>query len=114
MAQSPIIFDRMLLRARGRRAAALGPATFLIERVAQDLGERLATVLRRFDLALVLGSPHDAVRRVLAASGKVGTIIAADALAHLPRRMSGGAAAPLMVAADAEALPFRDRSLDLV
>src|SRR5215470_2641378 len=114
MAEGPVIFDRMLLRARARRTAALGPVNFLIERVAEDLGERLATVLRRFDLALDLGSPGDAVRRVLAASGKVGTIIAADALAHLPAGMSGGAAAPLMVAADAEALPFRDGSLDLV
>ena len=114
MAPSPAIFDRTLLRGRARRAAALGPSTFLLERVAEDFGDRLATVLRRFDLALVLGSPDDAVRRVLAASGKVGTIIAADALAHLPAGISGGAAAPLMVAADEEALPFRDGSLDLV
>jgi len=114
MAQGPIIFDRMLLRARRRRAAALGPANFLIERVADDLGERLATVLRRFDLAVDLGSPGDAVRRVLAASGNVGTIIAADALAQLPDGSSGAAAVPLMVAADEEALPFRDGSLDLV
>ena len=63
------------------RAAALGPSTFLIERVAEDLSDRLATVLRRFEYALDLGTPTDAVRRVLAASGKVGTIIAADALA---------------------------------
>src|SRR6516162_8901604 len=35
----------------------------------------------RFGCALDLGTPTDAVRRVLAASGKVGTIIAADALA---------------------------------
>src|SRR5262244_1454954 len=114
MAEGPVIFDRMLLRARARRAAALGPANFLIERVAEDLGERLATVLRRFDLAVDLGSPGDAVRRALAASGNVGTIIAADALAQLPDGSSGAAAVPLMVAADEEALPFRDGSLDLV
>src|SRR5689334_5039584 len=70
MAASPIVFDRALLRRRRRRAMALGPTTFLLERVAEDLGDRLATVLRRFDLALDLGTPGDAVRRVLAQSGR--------------------------------------------
>ena len=37
----PVIFDRTLLRARRARAAALGPATFLLERVADDIAERL-------------------------------------------------------------------------
>ena len=68
-----------LLRARQRRARALGPETFLIDRVADELGERLAAVLRQFERAVDLGTPTDAVRRVLAASGKVGTIVAADA-----------------------------------
>jgi SAM-dependent methyltransferase len=110
MAASPVIFDRMLLRSRRRRAAALGPTTFLLDRVAEDVGDRLATVLRHFDLALDLGTPGDAVRRVLAASGKVGTVIAADVLAHRGAAVD----ASLKVAADAEALPFRDASLDLV
>ncbi len=77
----PIIFDRARQRAYRARAAALGPSTFLIERVAEDLRDRLAAVLRRFDCALDLGTPTGAVRRVLAASGKVGTIIAAEASA---------------------------------
>jgi SAM-dependent methyltransferase len=118
MAQSPIIFDRGLLRGRRRRAAALGPADFLLARVAQDVGDRLAAVLRRFDLAVDLATPGEAVRRALAASGKVGAIIAADALAH---SVSGGrdqvaadAAGSLAVAADEEALPFGDAALDLV
>jgi len=105
MAPSPLIFDRQLLRARRARALALGPSTFLLDRAAEDVAERLAAVLRQFDCALDLGTPTDAVRRALAGSGKVGTIIAADALA--------GGAAPA-VAADEEALPFRDASLDLV
>src|SRR5262249_59461312 len=61
--------------------APVGRSTFLTGRVAEDLSDRLATVLRRFECALDLGPPTDAVRRALAASGKVGTIIAADALA---------------------------------
>jgi SAM-dependent methyltransferase len=95
MDQAPIVFDRNLLRARRARAQALGPSTFLVDRVAEDLGERLAAVLRRFDRALDLGTPTDAVRRVLAANGKVEEIVGAVAL-------------------DEEALPFRDASLDLV
>src|SRR5437899_2012613 len=94
MAENPVIFDRLLLRQRRRRAAKLPPATFLIERVAEDLADRLAAVLRRFDWALELGGPNEAVRRALAASGKVASIVD--------------------VVADEEALPFRDGALDLV
>jgi SAM-dependent methyltransferase len=129
----PLVFDRRRQRAYRRRAATLGPSIFLIERVAEDLSDRLATVLRRFECALDLGTPTDAVRRALAASGKVGTIIAADALAgdpavsrHWARETVAMAEreqertgertldVPLLVAADEEALPFRDASLDLV
>src|SRR5512133_2248566 len=113
----PIIFDRARQRAYRSRAAALGPSTFLIERVAEDLSDRLAAVLRRFDCALDLGTPTAAVRRVLAASGKVGTIIAAEAAAGSVacRPLSdsrGKSEAMLCIAADEEALPFRDASLD--
>jgi SAM-dependent methyltransferase len=110
MAPGPIIFDRPLLRARRARAAALGRSTFLLDRVAEDVADRLAAVLRRFERAVDLGTPTDAVRRVLAASGKVGTVIAADALAGA-RPVAEG---ELAVAADEEAQPFRDASLDLV
>ena len=44
----PILFDRALLRARQDRALRLGPATFLLDRVADDMGERLQVVLRDF------------------------------------------------------------------
>src|SRR4029450_7624743 len=119
VASQPVIFDRKCHRAHRARAAALGPSTFLIDRVAEDLCDRLAAVLRRFECALDLGTPTDAVRRVLAASGKVGTIIAADALAGTGafRRLSDSRRKPepqLCIAADEEALPLRDASLDLV
>jgi len=105
---SPQVFDRALLRARHARAEALGPATFLIDRVAEDLADRLAAVLRQFALAVDLGTPTDAVRRVLAASGKVGTVVAID--------RTVGAAAPTgwRIAADEEALPLREACADLV
>jgi len=100
----PVVFDRMLLRRRRRRAQALAPETFLIDRVADDLAERLATVLRQFDVAVDLGTPTEAVREALATNATIGTLIAAHPLATGQRA----------VAADEEALPFRDGALDLV
>ena len=108
----PLIFDRALIRRRRRRAAALGPATFLLDRVAEDLADRLATVLRRFDLAVDLGTPGDAVRAALARLGSVGAIVAAPATPDgntTHARPTGK-----IVIADEEALPFRDTSLDLI
>ena len=102
----PLIFDRRLLRARRVRAAARDPATFLVERAADDLVGRLSAVLRKFDLAVDLGTPTDAVRRALA--DRVGAIVAVDPVA------SQLAGERLAVAADEEMLPFRDASLDLV
>jgi SAM-dependent methyltransferase len=108
MSQGPIIFDRRLLRARQQRARALGPETFLLDRVAEELAERLMAVLRRFERAVDLGTPTDAVAHALAASGKVETIVAATPDA------AQRDASLLRVAADEEALPFADGSLDLV
>jgi SAM-dependent methyltransferase len=106
---SPAIIDRALLRARQRRALALGPSTFLADRVAEELADRLGSVLRAFPCGLDLGTPTDAVRRALVRGGKVGAFIAANAMA------AAEAGRPaLAVAADEEALPFRDGALDLV
>ena len=102
-----MIFDRALLLLRRRRAAALGPATFLLDRVADDLAERLVTVLRRFELAVDLGTPGEAVRNALARLESVGRIIAADVMPDATR-------GEIFVAADEEALPFGDATLDLV
>ncbi|HWP26548.1 MAG TPA: methyltransferase domain-containing protein [Xanthobacteraceae bacterium] len=103
--QSPVIFDRALLQRRRERAMALGAATFLLERAAADLAERLSAVLRKFELAADLGTPTDAVRRALA--DRVGTIIA------LVERPILAARAPLTAVADLEALPLREGALDL-
>jgi SAM-dependent methyltransferase len=114
---APIIFDRELVRARQWRAARLAASNFLVDRAAEDLSDRLAAVLRRFEYTVDVGTPNDAVRRALAASGKVGTIVVVDRSATVVsgahgRRQEEGAY--LVVAADEEALPFRDASLDLV
>jgi len=94
MSAGPTIFDRPLLRARRRRAERLGPATFLIERVAADLAERLSAVLRQFEHGADIGTPGDALRQALAATGKVASVAAIDL-------------------GDDEAVPLAESSLDL-
>jgi SAM-dependent methyltransferase len=109
----PLIFDRMLLRARRQRALRLGPATFLLDQVADELANRLRLVLRRFDLAVDLGTPTAAVRAALLRDSAIATMIA---VAPMIGPLSGvhATAAGLRVAADEEALPFADHTLDLV
>jgi SAM-dependent methyltransferase len=102
----PLIFDRTLLRARRARAQRLGVATFLIDRVAEDLAARLSAVLRKFELVADVGTPAAAVRERLA--GLVGHIVAVE-----PTLSLAGQGNPVVVA-DTETLPFRDDSLDLV
>ena len=102
----PVLFDRRLLRARRARAAAAQPATFLVDRAADDLAARLSAILRTFRLAVDLGTPTDAVRRALA--DRIDTVIAVD------RAVPPLATNTLAVVADEEMLPFRDESVDLV
>ena len=108
MSLGPKLFDRRLLYVRQQRARTLGPASFLLDHAAAELGERLSAVLRRFDVAVDLATPTDAVRRVLKASGKTGTVVAAVT------DVNGIDNSFLRVASDEEALPFADASLDLV
>lgn len=62
---APVLFDRALLRARQSRALGFGPATFLLDRVAEDMAERLHAVLREFNNAADIGTPSDRVRDAL-------------------------------------------------
>jgi SAM-dependent methyltransferase len=109
----PIVFDRALLAQRRRRALVLrarglAPGTdFLVERVADDLTERLATLTRRFEVAVDLAAPTPLIRATLAASGKVGTLISAASLAADPID-------PPDIVCDEEALPFAHESIDLI
>ncbi|WP_430707694.1 methyltransferase domain-containing protein [Nitrobacter hamburgensis] len=63
----PVLFDRALLRVRQRRAAKIGAVPFLLDRVAEDMAERLQAVLRVFQHAADIGTPGDQVRGALAA-----------------------------------------------
>jgi SAM-dependent methyltransferase len=73
---APILFDRALLRARQDRARRGGPATFLLDRVAEDMGERLHAVLREFKNVADVGTPGDQVCDALA--GRAGQLSRVD------------------------------------
>lgn len=107
---NPIVFDRPLLAARRRRALAtpVAGADFLLDRVADDLAERLTAVTRPFATALAISPGGTHLASALAATGRVGTVFRADVLVADP---AGGG--PDLVL-DEEALPFADGSLDLV
>ncbi len=107
MSDSPVIFDRALLRARRRRVSALGAETFLLDHVAAELVERLGVVKRHFALAADIGSPGDAVSAMLVKSGLIETMLAVRDDGAQP------GAARMRVVADEEALPFADGRLDL-
>ena len=64
---APVLFDRYLLRSRLGRAQRLGPATFLLDRVTEDMAERLNAVLRDFRNAAEIGTPGDQVGHALEA-----------------------------------------------
>ncbi|MEH6951632.1 methyltransferase domain-containing protein [Nitrobacter sp. NHB1] len=72
----PVLFDRALLRVRQRRAAKMGAVPFLLDRVAEDMAERLQAVLRVFQHAADIGTPGDQVRGALAA--RVAELVCVD------------------------------------
>ncbi|WP_428031056.1 methyltransferase domain-containing protein [Ancylobacter sp.] len=102
---SPLdVFDPRALAQRRRRARALGPETFLLDRAAEDLVDRLSAVKRRFGTCADLGTPTRTLRDALAGSPMV------------ERYFAFGPAERTDVDAvtDPEILPFAPASLDLV
>jgi SAM-dependent methyltransferase len=59
---APILFDRVLLRMRQHRALRGEPATFLLDRVAEDMEERLHAVLRDFAEVADIWTPGEVLR----------------------------------------------------
>jgi SAM-dependent methyltransferase len=58
---APILFDRALLARRLARAKKLGPATFLLDRVREDMADRLAAVNRSFAEVADIGTPGEGI-----------------------------------------------------
>ncbi|MET4044365.1 SAM-dependent methyltransferase [Bradyrhizobium sp. RT6a] len=90
----PALFDRALLHGRQRRAQAQGAVSFLLDRVTEDMSDRLAAVMREFHTAADLWTPGEGL---------------AVLRARLPsiKRIE-------LDASGAEKLPFAPESLDLV
>lgn len=91
---TPRLFDRALLSRRQRRAAALGPENFLLDRVAEDMNDRLAAVMRNFDAAADIWTPGEGLQ--------AGLRQRLPALTHVAPQESGS-----------EVLPLSEVSLDL-
>jgi SAM-dependent methyltransferase len=90
---APILFDRALLRARQERARKQGPATFLLDRIAEDFGDRLQAVTRSFADVADIWTPGEWLRRPISDRFKTVTRVAVDS--------------------DSETLPLQPESLDL-
>ncbi|NGO51589.1 methyltransferase domain-containing protein [Allomesorhizobium camelthorni] len=102
------LFDTELSIARKRRALAqvVPGADFLMERAAEDLGERLSAVERRFKKAATLYCVTPAARDAVLASGKADEVIRIEADAAFLAGEPGMVAAP-------EHLPLEAGSIDL-
>lgn len=90
---TPVLFDRALLKQRQERARELGPVTFLLERVAEDLGERLQAVNRKFADAADIWTPGGLLRGLIAERFK--SVTRVD------------------LASESETLPLQPESVDL-
>ncbi len=109
MERAPYIFDRGLVRRRRARCAVgFAAADFLLREISERLAERLDDLTATFPTALALGARGGLARAALQGRGGVETLIETDLTAAvLPE------AGPRALV-DAEALPFRRGSLDLV
>jgi len=90
----PVLFDRALLARRQRRARAQGAVTFLLDRVDEDMSDRLAAVKRDFREVADVWTPGDGLSAPRARFSSV-------------RRIE-------LDASGTEALPFAPETLDLV
>jgi SAM-dependent methyltransferase len=105
MAETPIIFDRSLLRRRLLRALAQGPEDFLLRAAVDELSARLSAVQRDFPQALDLGSPSPDLAEAIRRPGR-----------HVARVVSDPAfgAGPDVSIGDEEGLSVDPQSVDLV
>lgn len=105
-----IVFDRDVLnRRRDRYAPVAADHDFLLERVADDLVERLSIVTRSFPVAVNLGAYHGLLSRRIRELDNVGLVIDAGASPRLLEQCEGP-----RVLVDEEILPFANGGLDLV
>ena len=104
------IFDRNLIRLRRERVANTDTDIDFLERhVAEDLAERIETILREFKTVVDLGAHRGAVSQAVGRLDNVGKVIALERAHGLLKNCKG-----LKVCCDEELLPLRPQSVDLV
>ncbi|MQW87481.1 methyltransferase domain-containing protein [Sinorhizobium saheli] len=105
-----IIFDQSLVEAHRRRALRRGDrkATFLLDIVAQELADRVGVVERHFDSAMELHGYTGITARLLAETGKVGTI------ERVETDETFGSADSPVTTAPLESIPAEPQSLNLI
>ena len=86
---TPMLFDRALLRARQARARRQGEVTFLLDRVAEDMADRIAAVKRNFADVADIWTPGDVLGGRFKSIGRI------------------------ILESDSEVLPLKEESLDL-
>ncbi len=110
----PIIDSTLLIERRRRALARAVPgADFLLDRVAEDLSERLSTVERRFAKAAALfgWTPH--AQKILLGSGKTGEVVRIEADADFLDGAAGQVAQPGHVPLDPESIDLAVSLLSL-
>ncbi|MBI5162642.1 MAG: methyltransferase domain-containing protein [Magnetospirillum sp.] len=113
MTSPPTIFDRALLRKRRDRAAAgFAAHDFLVREAAERLADRLGDVTRRFPLALDLGCHTGEVAEAIVGRAGIARVIQCDLSPAMAARAAANCHPTL--AADEEALPFAEASVDVV
>ncbi len=108
------MFNRRVVLAHRNRAARSGNAEFLYEQAAADLSERLASINRRFETVLIVGSRRGQMATSLSKTGHQGTVFQGDfspAMAELSRQARPDA--PVIVF-DEELVPIAEHGLDLI
>lgn len=73
---APLLFDRALLRARQARASKQGADTFLLDRVIEDMSDRLQAVLRQFSNGVDVATPGSSLADTL--KGRVASLAHVD------------------------------------
>ena len=63
---TPLLFDRTLLRVRQDRARKQGEVTFLLDRVAEDMADRISAVKRDFADVADIWTPGELLRTPVA------------------------------------------------
>ncbi|MEX3011385.1 methyltransferase domain-containing protein [Hoeflea sp. TYP-13] len=107
------LFDTDLIRRNRLRALAQAPdgSDFLLKIVTEELGERLASVERSFEVAIALHAGTGTLADMLAASGKTQRVLQIE---QDPRLLTSQAAPEHQVVTGLELLPITNQAVGLV